>query len=164
MTVRLHIGFSKPNCYIIVGCDDSQELFLSLGLNTLLSPSLTAYREMDSYMHWYFLFSLSYSIKLTETTSLELSASASYLKSKDADEYPEINDGGLATGDKFNNFHDGVITASLPITVARYISITPALSYTFPLSNDASDEMKYRSKTGKDDNFIYGGVTLSMAF
>lgn len=150
--------------YGLDGVDDSQEVFLSLGVDTLLSPSLTVYKEIDSYMHWYFLFGISHSFKITEAVSLDLSASASYLKSEDADDYPEINDQGVATGAKFNNFHDGVISASLPISVAKYVTITPSLSYTFPLSSDASDEMKYRSKTGKDDNFVYGGATLSLAF
>jgi len=150
--------------YGLDGADDSQEVFLGLGLNTPLSPTLTVYREIDSYMHWYFLLGISHSFKITEAVSLDLSASASYLKSEDAADYPEINDQGVATGDKFNNFHDGVISARLPVSVAKYVTITPSLSYTFPLSSDASDEMKYRSKTGKDDNFVYGGVTLSLAF
>ncbi|HED00743.1 MAG TPA: hypothetical protein ENN18_10215 [Proteobacteria bacterium] len=150
--------------YGLDGVDDSQEVFLSLGVDTLLSPSLTVYKEIDSYMHWYFLLGISHSFKITEAVSLDLVASASYLKSEDVDEYPEINDQGVATGAKFNNFHDGVISASLPISVAKYVTITPSLSYTFPLSSDASDEMKYRSKTGEDDNFVYGGVTLSLAF
>jgi hypothetical protein len=150
--------------YSLDGVDDSQEVFLGLGIDTLLSPSLTVYKEIDSYMHWYILLGISHSFKITEAVSLDLAASASYLKSEDVDEYPEINDQGIATGDKFNNFHDGVISARLPISIAKYVTITPSLSYTFPLSSDASDEMKYRSKTGKDDNFVYGGATLSLAF
>ncbi len=150
--------------YGLDGADDSQEFFLSLGMDTLLSPGLTIYKDCDTYPHWYLLFGISHSFGITEAVSLELSASASYLKSEDADDYPEINDSGATTGDKFNGFHDGIISASLPIPVAKYITVTPSLSYTFPLSSDASDEMKWRSKEGDDDNFVYGGVTLSMAF
>lgn len=150
--------------YGLDGVDDSQEIFVGLGVDTLLSPSLTIYKEIDSYMHWYVLLGISHSFKITEAVSLDLAASASYLKSEDVDDYPEINDQGTATGDKFNNFHDGLISARLPISVANHVTITPSLSYTFPLSSDASDEMKYRSKTGGDDNFVYGGVTLSLAF
>jgi hypothetical protein len=57
-----------------------------------------------------------------------------------------------------------VISASLPIAVAEHITITPSLAYTFALSDDASDEMEWRSTKGDDDSFIYGGVTVSMAF
>jgi uncharacterized protein (TIGR02001 family) len=153
--------------YIYYGLDgtyDSQEAFLSLGLDTVLSPTLTVYKEMDSYPLWYFLFGISHSFDVTETVSLELAASASYLKSDDAEDYPEIDDNGTTTGDKFSNFHDGVISASLPIAIDQYVTVTPSLSYTFPLSSDASNEMEWRSQRSKDDNFVYGGVTVSMAF
>jgi len=150
--------------YSLDGVDDSQEVFLGLGLNALLSPTLTVYREMDSYMHWYALLGVSHTFKITEAASLNLCASVSYLKSADADEYPEIAGGGVCTGNKFDNFHDGLISASLPISVAKYITVTPSLSYVFPLSDDASDEMKFRSKTGSDDNYVYGGITASLTF
>jgi len=150
--------------YGLDGCDDSQELFLSLGLDTLLSPSLTVYKDIDGYPHWYFLLGISHSFAITEKVALELSASVSYLKSEDEDDYPEISDSGLETGDKFEDFHDGIISASLPVPVGEYFTVTPTVSYTFALSGDAGDEMEYRSKNGDDDNFLYGGVTVSMAF
>ena len=146
------------------GCDDSQELFLSLGLDTLLSPSLTVYKDIDSYPHWYFLLGISHSFTITEKVALELSASVSYLKSEDEDEYPEISGSGLETNDKFDDFHDGVISASLPVPVGEYFTVTPTVSYTFPLSGNAGDEMEWRSKNGDDDSFVYGGVIVSMAF
>ena len=154
--------------YGLEGFDDSQEIFLSLGLDTLLSPALTIYREFANYEHWYFLLGISHSFEITEAVSLELSGSVSYLRSLDADTYPEI-DSYVPTGDKFENFHDGVISASLPIAVAEYITVTPSLSYIFALSDDASDEMEarsawFRGKPSGDDNFVYGGVTVSMAF
>jgi hypothetical protein len=149
--------------YGLDGCDDSQELFLTLSLDTLLSPGLTIYKEFDNYEHWYFLLGISHSFEITEAVSLELSGSASYLKSEDEDVYPKINS-GAPTGDKFSNLHDGVISASLPIAVAEYIIITPSLVYAFALSEDASDEMEWRSTKGDDDSFIYGGVTVSMTF
>ena len=149
--------------YGLDGADDSEEVFLSLSLDTLLSPGLTVYRDIDAYPHWYFLFGISHSFEITQAVSLELSGSVSYLKSEDEDDYPEIED-NVATDDKFSNFHDGVISASLPVAVAEYITITPSLTYTFGLSSDASDEMEWRSQTGDDNNFFYGGLTMSMAF
>jgi len=149
--------------YALDGVDDTQEIFLSLGLDTLLSPGFTVYRDFDTYEHWYFLLGISHAFEITEKVSLELSGSISYLLSDDKNAYPEI-DNGVPTGDKFENFHDGVISASLPIVVTKYMTITPSLSYTFALSSDASDEMEWRSFKGNDDNFVYGGVTMSMAF
>ncbi len=150
--------------YGLDGCSDSQEIFLNLGLDSVLSPSLTLYREIHDYQHWYLLLSVSHSFKITKAVSLELSGSASYLKSMDSDEYPKINSSGQETGDKYNALHDGVISASLPVSVGEYITVTPSVSYTFPLSNDARHEMKWRSMKGTDDDFVYGGITVSMAF
>jgi len=149
--------------YALDAAEDTQEVFLSLGFDTFLSPSLTVYKDISEYPSWYFLLGVSHAFEITEKVSLELSGSISYLLSEDEDDYPEI-DNGVPTGDEFENFHDGVISASLPIAVIKYITITPSLSYTFPLSSDASDEMEWRSKKGDDDNFVYGGVTVSMAF
>jgi len=34
----------------------------------------------------------------------------------------------------------------------------------FPLSDDAKNEMKGRSKNGQQENYFYGGINLSFAF
>jgi uncharacterized protein (TIGR02001 family) len=149
--------------YSLDGCDDTQEFFLALGLDTFLSPSLTIYKDTDTYPMWYFLLGLSHTFEITEKISLELSGSVSYLLSNDEDDYPEI-DNDMPSGDEFDNFHDGVISANLPITVNQYVTVTPTVSYVFPLSGDAGDEMEWRSMKGDDDNFFYGGVIVSMAF
>ncbi len=153
--------------YIYYGLDgaaDSQEVFLRLGVDTILAPVLTVYKDMANYPSWYFLLGVSHSMKLTDAVTLDLAASVSYLKSDDADDYPEINDQGASTGKKFDNLHDGVVSAGLPTTLAKYFTVTPSLAYTFPLSDDAKNEMKFRGKTGTDSGFVYGGVTVSMAY
>jgi len=149
--------------YALEDADDSQEFFLSVGLDTLLAPTLTVYKEFDHYPHWYILFDISHAFEITDTVFLELSASASYLKSDDKGAYPEINN-GEATDDEFSNFHDGTIAASLRISVSEYITVTPTIAYTFALSGDASDQMEWFSQKGDDDSFVYGGMTLSFAF
>jgi hypothetical protein len=69
--------------YGLDGCDDSQEIYVSLGLDTFLSPSLTIYKDIDSYQHYYFLLGISHAFEITEKVSLELSGSVSYLLSDD---------------------------------------------------------------------------------
>lgn len=151
--------------YGLDAVDDSQEVFISVGLDTLLSPTLTVYREIAHYPGWYYLLGISHAFKLTEIATLNLAASVSYLKGEDVDDCPEVTSSGAPTGNKFSNFHDGLISASLPLAVAKYITITPTIAYSFALSDDARYELKcLRSKTGEDANFVYGGVTLSLAF
>jgi hypothetical protein len=149
---------------------DSQELFLTLGLDTILSPTLTAYKEIDHYRQWYFLLGVSHTIEFNKVISLKLAASASYLLSTDETTYAKYNSNSLPTTDKYNNFHDGTASVSLPIVVYKTLSITPIISYVFPLCDDARYEMKARGLQGaaspsdRDSSYLYGGVTLSYNF
>jgi len=149
---------------------DSQEIFISLGLDTILAPTLTVYREIDHYHQWYATLGVSHTFSLHEKIGLKLAASASYLLSTDAETYPEFDGDLEPTGDKFNNFHDGVVSIAVPIYATGHLTITPTATYVFPLSNDARYEMKARSLKGtvdpseKDSAFLYGGVVLSFSF
>jgi hypothetical protein len=150
--------------------NDSQELAATVSLNTLLSPSLTVYKEIDHYRNWYFLLGISHVVEFNKMISLKLAASASYLLSTDADTYPKFDSNATATTDKFNNFHDGSVSASLPIKATDRITITPTLSYLFPLTGDAKDEMKGLGLKGaalpseRDSSFLVGGITASFTF
>ncbi|MBN1474614.1 MAG: hypothetical protein JW914_08370 [Syntrophaceae bacterium] len=149
---------------------DSQEIFVSLGLDTLLAPTLTVYKEIDHYHQWYATLGISHTFSLHEKIGLKLAANVSYLKSEDATTYPEFDKNSAATDKKFNNFHDGVFSVSLPVTVIKTLTITPTLSYVFPLSDDAKYEMRGRGLKGtanpsdRDSSYFYGGIVLSYAF
>lgn len=149
---------------------DSQEIFVSLGLGTILSPTLTVYKEVDHYHQWYATLGISHTFALHEKVGLKLAAQASYLKSDDETTYAEYDSDSLATTDKFNNFHDGVVSLSLPVAVTGNLTITPTVSYVFPLSDDAKYEMRARGLQGaavpsdKDSSYLYGGVALSLTF
>jgi hypothetical protein len=149
---------------------DSQELFLTLGLDTILQPTLTAYKEIDHYRQWYFLLGVSHTIEFNKIVSLKLAASASYLLSTDETTYAKYDSNSLPTTDKYNNFHDGTASVSLPIAVYKTLSVTPIISYVFPLCDDARYEMKARGLQGaanpsdRNSSYLYGGVTLSYTF
>jgi len=150
---------------------DSQEIFATVSVDTILTPTLTIYKEIDHYHQWYATLGVSHTFKLHERIGLKLAGQVSYLKSEDDSTYPKFDSDSVATTDKFNNFHDATVTISLPVAVTKNIAITPLLTYVFPLSNDARYEMKARGLQGtlnpsdKDSSsFLYGGVTLSFAF
>jgi hypothetical protein len=174
----IYYGLQAPNAGAVKPLD-AQEIFFTLGLNTLLTPTLTVYKEIDHYHQYYFLLGISHTFELSKTVSLQLSASASYLLSDYADAtlyavnasyggYPKFNDNYQATNDKFSNFHDGVITASLPISVAKYLTVAPTVSYSFPLSDDAKNEIRARGKLANpadnDSSYLYGGLTVTLSF
>jgi len=160
-----HTGVTDP--------PDSQEVFLTVTVNKLLSPSLTVYKEIDHYHQWYFLLGISHAVELGKAVSLKLTASAGYLLSDDAGMYPKYDSHALATAEKYNNFHEAVITASLPVSVAKYMTVTPVVSYVFPLCDDAKYDMQARSQkvawggampSDGDSSYLYGGITLSFTY
>lgn len=134
--------------YALDGINDSQELYASVSVDTLLSPTLTIYKEITGIQGWYANFGISHTFSLTEKIGLDLGASVGYLDDE-AD---------------YNAFHDGVLSAALSIPVSEYITIAPELKYSFALTNDAEDVIKALSVSDEDDSFIYGGVSMSLSF
>jgi hypothetical protein len=164
----IYYNLGSPNAGAVKPLD-SQEIFVNLGLNTLLSPTLTAYKEIDHYHQWYFLLGVSHAFEFSKVVSLKLAATASYLLSTDQTTYPKYDGNALATSEKFSNFHDGTLSVSLPIKATSYITLTPMISYVFPLTDDAKNEMKGFALSGKtpadrDSSYIYGGLTMSLSF
>jgi len=159
--LNYEVGYSY---YDMDSDDDSQDVYLALGLNIPLNPTLTIYREIGYDLYWYFVLSLNHAFQLSDKLSLELCVSAAYLSSNNAKEYPKVDGNGNETGHEFDNFHDGTLTLSLPYAVSDSITITPILSYSFPLSSEAKREMDYFSMTGEDHDFLYGGVSFAYSF
>lgn len=149
--------------YAFDGATDTQEVYLTATLDTLLSPTLKVYRDIDHYAGWYATLGVSHTMPIKDDIALTLGAQVGYLVADEASSYADPNDGSKA----FSNFHDGLLSASVKIPVNQYISVTPQLYYSFPLSSDARDMLK-ASNTGtvnmNDADFLYGGVAASLAF
>ncbi len=158
--------------YIYYGLDgipDTQEVFGRAAWNTLLTPTLSVYRDFDDLPGWYLTLGVSHSVPITDGIGLNLSAQVGYLAADDARSYAEVDPSNWTnTDNSYSGFHDGLLSVAVPIPVNEYISITPVVSYSFPLTGDAADhliEMKSLDGGGSGNNdFIYGGVTVSMAF
>jgi hypothetical protein len=164
------VGLTAGYIYYGVIGPDSQEVFAKAALHTLLSPTLTVYRDYDHLAGWYATFGISQTVPITEKIGLSLGAQVGYLAADDSSSYAQYNGVGNKTNDAFSGFNDGLLSASVAIPVNKYFTVTPALNYSFPLTSDARDLIESNSfdflKNGKggDSNFLYGGVTVSMAF
>lgn len=143
---------------------DAQEIYLTATLNKFLAPTVTVFKEVDHYHQWYILLGISHQFEITKAANLKLTASASYLKSADASTYSKYNDAAQPTADKFSNFHDGTVGAQLPVSLSKRVVFTPQLSFVFPLSDDAKNEMKGRSRGVDRSSFLYGGASLAFSF
>ena len=154
---------------------DDQEVSLSLGLNTILAPNLKVARSFDSTQIWYMLLGLSHTFEINKVVGMTLSASGSYLISQD-DSRLKINSDGTdrradgSRNDRYNNFHDAVVSLSIPIKPASYLTITPQISYIFPMGDDAKYDMKYRSMqqdttfVDRQSSYLVGGASVALSF
>jgi len=152
--------------YALDSATDTQEFFAAAAWDVLLTPTLTVYRDSDTFPGWYVTLGGSYSIPINDTISVDLGAQAGYLNADDASSYAEINN-GVASTSAYSGLLDGVLSASVTIPLNEYISITPELDYSFALTSDASDLLEYSNNLAgfsNDSNYIYGGVSASIAF
>lgn len=138
--------------YALDSLDDTQEFYGTVSYDVLLSPSLTVYYDTDHFGGaWYVDLSIGHSFAINENLSLDLGLSLSYLDDNDS----------------YNELHNGLLSASMSFPVGEYISITPELYYSFPLSSDAEDYIAATNTANgfsNDDNYVYGGVSASFSF
>ena len=124
----------------------TQEVFLSLTLDTLLSPTFVVYQEIEAGQASYFQLGVSHSLPVNyKDLSLDLAASISYLDTKG-----------------FSNLHDGNVSVALNIPLNKYLSVKPTVQYSFPLSSSAAREIRDGSY-GTNNNFVYGGLVFNLA-
>jgi len=142
--------------YALEGVDDTQEVYLAVGYDVLLSPTLTIYYDFDQGDGVFIVASIGHSFELTDIASLNLGASGSY-NGKNA---VMGTDSG---GDEFSGFYNGELSASVGVQLTKALSIEPKIAYSFPLSSDAKDAIKKISDDGDKDIF-YGGVNLALSF
>ncbi|NOX24845.1 MAG: hypothetical protein GXP59_01770 [Deltaproteobacteria bacterium] len=159
--------------YIYYGLDgaaDSQEIYVSAALNTMLTPTLTIYRDYDSFPGWYITLGISHSVPIKDDIALDLGAQIGYLAADEASSYGVVVNGAQSATDAYSAFHDGLLTASVTFPVSKYVSITPKLNYSFPLTSKASDLIEvtsfgYNGTMGSGhDSFLYGGVNIDLSF
>jgi hypothetical protein len=150
--------------YGLDGIDDSEEIYLSIGIDTILSPTLTAYREIARLPSWYLSFAVSHSFELPKDITLDLAGSVSYYYADNADDFPEYNSQLVASNDPYRSFHAGLISIGLTIPLTDYITISPVVSYSFPLTGDADNHIAAMNAYSDDSDYVYGGATLSISF
>jgi hypothetical protein len=142
--------------YALEGANDTQELYLTAGYDTLLNPTLALYYDFDEGNGAFLVTSISHSFEVSKDIALNLGASASY----------NINNkvmGFDKDGKDFSNFYNAELSSSLSIPISKAITLTPKIAYSFPLSNDSKEAIKNISDDGDKDIF-YGGINLTLSF
>jgi len=127
----------------------NQEVFVTLGLDNILNPTLSVYQQIETGQATYVQLGVAHSFPVYKEWTLDMAATASYMHN-------------TSTND-ISAFHDGNISAGLKIPLNKYLSIKPNIQWSFPLSSSASEEIKKGSLDGHQNNFIYGGIILDCA-
>ena len=157
--VTLGLGYIY---YGLDSADDTQEFYFSAAWDVLLSPTLTIYRDVSAMPSWYFNFGISHAFALPKDITLNLSGSVAYYYSIDED-FVSVDDNLNPTTSEYRAFHNGLLSVDLAIPFAKYFTVSPVLSYSFPLSNEASNLIKSTSYNDAS-SFLYGGIIISAAF
>ncbi len=151
--------------YGLDGLEDTQEVYVSVGYDVFLSPTLTVYRDIGSIPGWYLNLGLSHSIPLPRDITFDISGSLGYYISNDDNfvEVDKVAGNFVNTTKKYSSAHDGLISVGLTIPLDKYITVTPVVSYSFPLS-DKADNLLTSTSFSNDSSFLYGGASLSISF
>ncbi len=131
--------------YGLEGMEDTNELYLSVSLNTLLNPSLSVYYDWDEAEEdgLFYTLSLGYDITLTESLTLGLGGLVSYNQSSD-----------YAVGD-YNGFHNYELNTTIDYALAEQINIGASFMYSSGISSAAKDAI---------DSEMVSGVSIEMSF
>lgn len=150
--------------YALDTAEDSQELFLKIAGNMLLSPTLSIYREVAAYPSWYFNLGVSHSINLTKEITLDLGASIGSQIS-DTDKIVKYSSDLQPLPEKYSDLHlhDGNISVGLTIPFGKYFALKPMVAYSAAIADGAKNRIKATSLSNNYD-FFYGGITLTASF
>ncbi|MBN2645339.1 MAG: hypothetical protein JXR59_07695 [Desulfuromonadaceae bacterium] len=131
--------------YGLDGIEDTNELYLTLSLNTILSPSLSVYWDWDEADEdgLYYTFSVGHDISITDALSLSLGALVSYNQSCD-----------YSVGD-YDDFHNYELSVGVDYAITEQISVGASFLFSEGLSNDGRDSI---------DSEMVSGVSVALNF
>jgi len=131
--------------YQLDGIYDTNELYLSLALNTVLSPAFTVYYDWDAADETglFYTLAVGHDIALTEALSLSVGALASYNQSSD-----------YAVGD-YDEFHNYELSAGVDYAVTEQISVGASFIFSEGLSDDARDSIDSEMATAMSVAFNF---------
>jgi len=137
--------------YDVDGLSDTNELYLGVSLNTLLSPSLTVYYDYQEFDGNVFtVLSVGHTIELADKLALNLGAAGSYFA---------MDKEFTGTGSDESFLHNGELSAGVDYAINDQLSASASLLYSFSLSDDAEDIGGLNS-----DAEAAAGVSVTLAF
>jgi len=130
--------------YTFDGLPDTNEVYAGLTLNTILSPSVTAYYDWDECKEdgLFVSVAIGHTIEI-DKAALNLGAAAGFNQESD-----------YAVGD-YSDWHNYELSASVDFPVTDEVTISPSFLYSAPISAAAKEAI---------DTETVGGLTVAFAF
>jgi len=137
---------------------DTHEVYLNMakGLGPV-TPYLNIYYDLDEGSGIYAQLGADYGMQLSEKASLSVGAYVSYVM----DNKVMLVD---SLGEETSDLYNAEISVGLEYAASDTLSISPMLSYSTSMSDDAEAAIKGMSFDGDTDSVTYGGVSLALGF
>lgn len=139
------------------GLGNTSEIYMGLSLDTILSPSVTWYMDVDNYNEASYIagsvghtFEGAFSLAEDMPVDIELGAGVGYGNSTYNNGYFGVDDGGIT---------DASFSIALPFEVGG-LSVVPSFNWTSVVDGDLRDKGGFASE---DDQF-FTGISLGMSF
>lgn len=133
----------------------TREVFVSAGLDVLLSPTLAVYYDFDEAEGVYGVASISHSMDLVDKLSAEIALSVGYAN-EDYNAY--------YFGVEENDFNDGNAKLTLTYAVLENLSLSGYVLYTKLLSSDIEEAADANEAYFNDGDVVSGGATVAYTF
>ena len=147
------IGFSVGGIYYVFpGAGETTEIYAGLSFDTIASPSVTVYYDIDEVEGMYVALGAGHTIENIEGLedmpfAIDLSANLGWGDSSYNDAYWGVDSGEL---------NDLTLSAAFPFEVGP-VSVTPSVTFVTVLGGDISD-------VADDDSLVYFGVGAAYGF
>ena len=143
------INYTFPN----TGAEDTTEIYAGLSFDTILSPSITLYNDVDEAEGSYVSVGIGHTFeKVVGDVPADVSASLGWGSAGYNKTYWGVNDS------KMNDF---AISVAFPVELEGGWSLTPSLNYVTLMSSDIEKANTYGDG---NDSFFYISVGLSKSF
>jgi len=156
------VGFDAGYIYYGVPSADTQELYLGVSYDTLLSPSCTVYWDMDQGQGGFLSLGIGHSFPIQGMTAIDLGFTLNV-------NLDNAVMGADADGNEFTGLYNGEIGVSAGFEY-KGITFTPMLAVTFALSDDAETAIKGLDLSDDglagngESTLVYGGLNASVSF
>lgn len=141
------------------GGAETQEVYVGLTLDTLLAPSITAYRDVRMIDGTYLSFGVGHDFELNEKTTLSVGGTLGWGNEAYHKAYFPVSTPTIDVEE--DSLSDYNLSVSLSYAITDKVTVTPTLSYSAFSDSDVEDaaDIVYG-----EDSKVYGGINVSYSF